>query len=129
MLLALALAPVLAGCGGADVELEEVPGPPATVPVPSSPDEAPSAATPSGDEAQGEGEATPTPEGEETPAPEESGSAPEAQPDTASGTTEEGGGAAAPEAAPDSPENDQAPPAGSDAEQFEDFCAQNPGAC
>ena len=30
---------------------------------------------------------------------------------------------------PDSPENDTPPPAGSEAEQFEDFCAENPGAC
>ena|SRR5688572_26160258 len=30
---------------------------------------------------------------------------------------------------PDSPENDTPPPAGSEAEQFENFCAENPGAC
>jgi hypothetical protein len=30
---------------------------------------------------------------------------------------------------PDSPQNDTAPPAGSEAEQFENFCDQNPGAC
>jgi len=34
-----------------------------------------------------------------------------------------------PEQTPDSPENDTPPPAGSEAEQFEDFCAENPGAC
>ena len=33
------------------------------------------------------------------------------------------------EQTPDSPENDTPPPAGSEAEQFEDFCAENPGAC
>ena len=32
-------------------------------------------------------------------------------------------------ASPDSATNDQPPPAGSDAQQFEDFCAENPGAC
>jgi len=31
--------------------------------------------------------------------------------------------------APDSPDNDTPPPAGSEAEQFENFCAENPGAC
>ena len=30
---------------------------------------------------------------------------------------------------PDSPTNDTPPPAGSEAEQFENFCAENPGAC
>ena len=30
---------------------------------------------------------------------------------------------------PDSPTNDTPPPAGSEAEQFENFCDQNPGAC
>ena len=39
------------------------------------------------------------------------------------------GGTAAPEAEADGPTNDTAPPADSEAEQFEDFCAQNPGAC
>jgi hypothetical protein len=39
------------------------------------------------------------------------------------------GGVAAPEAAPDGPGNDTPPPPGSEPEQFEDFCAQNPGAC
>jgi hypothetical protein len=30
---------------------------------------------------------------------------------------------------PDSPDNDTPPPAGSEAEQFENFCEENPGAC
>lgn len=34
-----------------------------------------------------------------------------------------------PEQTPDSPQNDTPPPAGSEAEQFEDFCTENPGAC
>ena len=46
--------------------------------------------------------------------------------DDARGPTE--GGAEAP-STDDSATTDQAPPAGSDAEQFEDFCAENPGAC
>jgi hypothetical protein len=36
---------------------------------------------------------------------------------------------APPAETPDSPENDTPPPPGSEAEQFEDFCAENPGAC
>jgi hypothetical protein len=36
---------------------------------------------------------------------------------------------APPAETPDSPENDTPPPAGSEAEQFENFCAENPGAC
>lgn len=40
-----------------------------------------------------------------------------------------GGGAVAPEAAEDGPANDIAPPAGSNAERYETFCAENPGAC
>ena len=32
-------------------------------------------------------------------------------------------------AEPDGPSNDTAPPPGSEAEQFEAFCAENPGAC
>jgi hypothetical protein len=46
--------------------------------------------------------------------------------------TEPSGGTAAPNtggATPDSPQNDEAPPAGSPAERFEQFCKDNPGAC
>jgi hypothetical protein len=35
----------------------------------------------------------------------------------------------APAPAPDSPQNDTPPPPGSPAERFEEFCAENPGAC
>ena len=46
-----------------------------------------------------------------------------------SGTTDSGGGTAAPDQS-DAPTADTAPPEpGSDAQQFEDFCSQNPGAC
>ena len=38
------------------------------------------------------------------------------------------GGATAP-GSQDTANSDSPPPAGSDAQQFEDFCAQNPGAC
>jgi hypothetical protein len=35
----------------------------------------------------------------------------------------------APAPPPDSPDNDTPPPEGSEAEEFEDFCTENPGAC
>jgi hypothetical protein len=37
--------------------------------------------------------------------------------------------APAPPVTPDSPENDTPPPADSEAEEFENFCAENPGFC
>jgi hypothetical protein len=47
-------------------------------------------------------------------------------------STAPSGGTAAPQtggAQADSPQNDEAPPAGSPAERFEQFCKDNPGAC
>ena len=92
------------------------------------------------------GTATATPSGSATPTPTptataESGTTAPSRPvrptrrpragtdtgtDDAAGT--DSGGTTAP-AQEDSPAEDTPPPAGSDAEQFEDFCAQNPGAC
>ena len=123
------LALAAAGCGGDDELAPEVPGPPADVVIPES-DDAPAAAgtddetttDETGDETTDDGTADDTgaavPD-ETAPAPGETGTVPE--------TAE--GGAAAPEAPADGPTNDTPPPEGSDAEQFEDFCAQNPGAC
>ena len=127
------------GCGGDEPLAPEVPGPPADVRIPESAD-APGGDTTSGDSAQ-DGDTTT----DEAPATDSTGTdttgdtgaaapsgdttTPDATGDTSAAVPEEGGGAAAPEAAPDSPTNDTAPPAGSEPEQFEDFCAQNPGAC
>jgi hypothetical protein len=63
-----------------------------------------------------------------TTTPEEPAPTPD---DTGTTTTPDasGGGTAAPEPQADGPTNDTPPPEGSNAEQFEDFCAQNPGAC
>ncbi len=116
---------VLAGCGGATVAVQEVPGDPAPLAVPGS-----------GEGLAPETTATPTPTPTETPDAEdaEATAVPDtsgATPETEQQTTPEGpaeGGAEAP-AAEDSATTDQKPPAGSDAEQFEDFCAENPGAC
>jgi hypothetical protein len=61
--------------------------------------------------------------------------------DTERTTTDDSGGSTAPTAPPadtggggtpapqDSPQNDTPPPSGSPAERFEQFCAENPGAC
>jgi hypothetical protein len=124
-----------AGCGGDDPLAPEAPGPPADVRVPESSDEPTGGSNDedsqqngdaSGDEdTTGTDEATPTP----TATPDGGAAAPAAPDDSSAAVPDEGGGAAAPEAQPDGPTNDTAPPAGSEPEQFEDFCAQNPGAC
>ncbi len=138
LLCSVALAAGAAGCGGSELDYQEVPGPPADVAIPS--DSGSSGDAASDDDAS----ATPTPSATAEPggttAPDDqsgaTGIAPTAGTDTGatgtSGTTDaagtDSGGAPAP-AEDDSASNDTAPPAGSDAEQFEDFCAQNPGAC
>jgi hypothetical protein len=116
---ALLLALVLAGCGGGTVARDEVPGGPVTLSVPS-------------DRTAGAAAATPTPSGSATPTPTPSATA---TPGTGTGTQATATATPASSATgttpsqTDSPSNDTAPPAGSDAQQFEDFCAQNEGAC
>jgi hypothetical protein len=118
----------LAGCGGGDSLAPEVPGPPADVVLPES------TVAPAADEdADATDEDSTTDEGttdegttDEGTTPEDTGATGDtgaAAPDTS------GGGTAAPDAEADSPTNDTPPPEDSEAEQFEDFCAQNPGAC
>jgi hypothetical protein len=123
------LALAAAGCGGDDQLAPEVPGPPADVVIPESAD-APASAASSGNEdsADGTGDGT-TEDG--TTDPDAATTPEETAPSTDTGTVPETdeGGTAAPEAEPDGPSNDTPPPEGSNAEQFEDFCAQNPGAC
>ena len=118
----LALALGVAGCGGSEVEYQEVPGDPAEITLPDR--------TPAGDAAEestaeeaAAGDATAT--ATATPAPAD-----------ATGTTTDGTAAeepAATEATPapaeDGATNDEPPVPGSDAERFEDFCEQNAGAC
>ena len=48
--------------------------------------------------------------------------------DTSGSGSSDSGSASAP-GGEDTANSDSPPPAGSDAQQFEDFCAQNPGAC
>ena len=124
----------VAGCGGSELSYQEVPGPPTDVAIPSETVEA-------GGTASAGADATPTPtataEPGSTTAPSDQSGATGTAPSTGTGTASTGtgtdtgsdsGGATAP-AQDDSATNDTAPPAGSEAQQFEDFCAQNPGAC
>ena len=118
------LALAAAGCGSDDSLAPEVPGPPADVVLPTS-TVAP-AADENGDSADQDSSSTDegtTDEG--TTTPEDTG----ATGDTGTTTPDTSGGTTAPDAEADSPTNDTPPPADSEAEQFEDFCAQNPGAC
>jgi hypothetical protein len=124
----IALTLALAGCGGNTVTVQEVPGGPVDLTVPGSaealapqPTATPSATptdTPEADASQ----ATPTPDAG-------TGTADESQSQTTPQTDTGADGAAEAPSTDDSATNDQPPPAGSDAQKFEDFCAQNPGAC
>jgi hypothetical protein len=122
----------LAGCGGDDELAPEVPGPPADVVLPESADAPTGAASENQDQQNGDDntdqdtDSGTTDESGGTTTPEET--APSTDQGATTPDTSEGG-TAAPEAEADGPTNDTPPPEGSNAEQFEDFCAQNPGAC
>ena len=123
-LLSLAL---IAGCGSDDEVAPPGPGPPADDTIPDagvSPSGSDAAADESGDTSDESTDSSDTQTPEATAAPEGSGDTGTAQPDASGGTT-----APAPDTQADGPTNDTAPPEGSNAQQFEDFCAQNPGAC
>ena len=112
-------------CGGATVAYEPAPGEPVDLSVPGNSDALAPAATPT---------PTPTPTG--TPDPNDATAESTATPDANTGADtaqtapqDDGQGAAQAPAEQDSATNDQPPPAGSDAQEFEDFCAENPGAC
>ena len=113
-----------AGCGSGDSLAPEVPGPPADVVLPQS-----TVAPASGDANAGSGDQdSSADEGttdEGTTTPDDTGSTG----DTGTTTPDTSGGTTAPDAEADSPTNDTPPPDDSEAQQFEDFCQQNPGAC
>jgi len=121
------LALVVAGCGGSSVAYREVPGGPPELKVPGNAEGFESGATPT-PTVDPDATETPDPDATETPTPESTGTgeAPTDDTGTAEGTTE--GGTEAP-ATEDNPTTDTAPPAGSPPEAFEDYCAENPGAC
>jgi len=111
----------VAGCGGANVAYREVPGGPVELEVPG--------------EGAAVGAATPTPTAEadatETPDPDaEADATAEPQATAAPDTGTDDGTGDGTEAPPaDDATNDTPPPAGSPQQQFEDYCAENPGAC
>jgi hypothetical protein len=130
LLTAALLVFAVAGCGGDDSLAPQVPGPPADVTVPDSGESPAEAAASAQDEASGDDTSTSDEDSTSTDdsASTDTGTTDSTGTDTAT-TPDTSGGTAAPDPGTDSPENDTAPPAGSDAEQFEDFCAQNQGAC
>jgi hypothetical protein len=126
-LIAALMALVAAGCGGSDAAAPQVPGPPADVTIPESSTAPTAAASASADKNSSDSSST-----------DSSSSDSSSSTDTGSGTSDTGtgttgdssGGTTSPDTSTgDSATNDTAPPAGSNAQQFEDFCAQNPGAC
>ena len=101
----------IAGCGGDDEESSETvpPGPELSLPGEDVPtlDDLPDTTSTDGSEAEGESGGQPAPPAGGQPTPP-------------------AGGQPAPD---DSPQNDTPPPPNSPAERFEQFCAENPGAC
>lgn len=115
---------VLAGCGGEQVVVNNVPGGPVDLKVPGNGDGLSGRATPT---PTAEASETPTGDAEATPTAA-AGGATEAPTDTGAQTDPNTGGAA--EAPPtDNGTGTQAPDPGAPKEEFEDYCAQNPGAC
>jgi hypothetical protein len=130
----------LVGCGGDDSLAPQAPGAPdMRVPEGSVPagngggageDETGSQDDSGNQDDTGSGDATADPGAASTTTPDEgAAAAPEVTAEPNAAVPDEGGGAVAPDAEADGPTNDTEPPAGSEPEQFEDFCAQNPGAC
>jgi hypothetical protein len=134
LLIALLLPLAAAGCGGGDELAPQTPGDPAAMPIPEAGEPPGGSADEPTDEGSDTGteDSTTDPGATEdttTPPADEGGAVPAEPPETAAAPEDTGGGTTAPPTEADGPTNDTPPPAGSDAEQFEDFCAQNPGAC
>jgi hypothetical protein len=134
-----------AGCGGASASVEEVPGAPVSLTVPGNADVlAPDVtATPTATASTGTtsttatGTATPTPTATPTATPTPAtgttgttgttGATDDTG--TATGETDTGGTAAGSTGSTGTTTGDSPPPPGSNVQKFEEFCAQNPGAC
>jgi hypothetical protein len=119
---AIVLALIAAGCGS-QLAFQEVPGDPPQVTVPGTAEAFAPAATPTPTPTT-DASSTDTASASPTPAPTET--------TTTGGQTDTGataGGGTAAQGTDDGQTNDQPPPAGSPAQQFEDYCAANPGAC
>jgi len=110
----IVLALTVAGCGGGQATVQEVPGGPVQLTTPGGTALAPTATPTAG--------ATATPTATTTSAA--SSSSTSTQPTTTSSTT-----AGAANGGTEAPAATATPAPGSNAQQFEDFCAQNPDAC
>jgi hypothetical protein len=116
------LALVAAGCGGTQVAYEQVPGDPPQLTTPGTAEAFAPTATPTPTETPADTTADTSATPTATPA-----AGATTTPQTSTGDTSTGGAAAT--GTTDGSTNDQPPPAGSPAQQFEDYCASNPGAC
>jgi len=129
LMTAALLAVVVAGCGGDDTLAPQVPGPPADVSVPDS-GQSPTEAAASAQDQAGSNDSSTSNDSTSSDDSTSSGSGTTDSSGSDTGTTgDTSGGTAAPDTGTDSAQNDTPPPADSNAEQFEDFCAQNQGAC
>lgn len=128
-LIAVGILGLLAGCGGDNSAAPQVPGPPAAV-VPAESGDSPTEAAAA---AQNRGDNSSSSTNSDSSTSSDSSSTDTGSTDTGStdtGTTgDASGGTSAPDTGEDSATNDTPPPADSNAQQFEDFCAQNQGAC
>jgi len=117
--LTLLLGALLAACGGSTATVEEVPGPPVALDEPGNAAALAPNATP-----------TPTTTASATATPTTtSGSTSSGS--TGTGTSSSGTTGTTPSGTQtgSTGTSTQPPPPGSDAQKFEQFCAQNPGAC
>lgn len=118
----IALALIVAGCGGSKVVVQEVPGGGVNYPVPGGGAELNPAAT-----ATATASATATPAATTTGA--STGTTSTTQQSTSTTTGSTNGGTQAPSSSSATGAATATPAPGSSGQAFEDFCAQNPGAC
>jgi hypothetical protein len=128
LILIAVLALTVAACGGGQVSADEVPGGPPALSVPSDDTAGGGAQT-----ASNSSDTSTSGTKDDTSNSPDSTSTPSSSGST--GTTPSTGGSTAatpvPTATPqpNTTSNNQAPPAGSDDQKFQDFCQQNAGAC
>ncbi len=126
-LIAALMAVVAAGCGSSDAAAPQVPGPPAEVTIPES-SQAPTAAAGSNSDSKSSTDSSSSSSDSSSSDSSSSTDTGTGSSDTGTGTTgDSSGGTTSPSTG--TADSTATPPAGSNAQQFEDFCAQNPGAC
>lgn len=149
VLVALLAALLLAGCGGTQIQADEVSGAPPELAVPEGEaagalEDADAASSSSSDDQDSDTTSTSTSTDEQSSGDSAGGSSPSSGGGAAAGSGGASAGSTAtpapqatatpaptqaPAAPQDDAQNDAAPPASTGAERFEDFCQQNPGAC